>query len=253
MPVPVIPSSDAQLLEVFSSIQGEGILAGYRQIFIRMAGCNLNCAYCDTDFSSRPHCRIEDSPGSGQFLTARNPVALEVMSGILDSWVGKTAGMHHSISLTGGEPLLQKTVLLEWVPVLRDILPLHLETNGTCPDALEGLLPYLSWISMDVKLESMSGSPTPWNLHRAFLKLASRSEVCVKAVVGEETPLDEMHALGRFVHAMAPECTIFLQPVTRQNKVTVPAFRLLELQTALAKEHANIRVVPQTHVFLGLL
>lgn len=253
MPVPLIPSSDAQLLEIFSSIQGEGILAGCRQVFLRMAGCNLKCAYCDTDFSPQTHCRIEDSPGSGQFLTVPNPVALEVVSGILDAWVGRSPNMHHSISLTGGEPLLQEASLREWGPVLRNILPLHLETNGTCPDALESVLPCLSWISMDIKLASMAGIATPWELHRNFLKLTSGTPTCVKAVIGEETPDKEMHVMGKLVQSVAPECTIFLQPVTRQGKVAVPGHRLLELQAALAEEHNHVRVVPQTHVFLGLL
>ena len=39
---------DAPIIEIFSSIQGEGLLIGERQIFVRFAGCNLDCTYCDT-------------------------------------------------------------------------------------------------------------------------------------------------------------------------------------------------------------
>jgi len=49
--------------EIFSSIQGEGYLAGRRQIFIRLAECNLECSYCDTDHARADTCRIETSPG----------------------------------------------------------------------------------------------------------------------------------------------------------------------------------------------
>jgi organic radical activating enzyme len=218
-----------------------------------MAGCNLDCAYCDTDFSPQDNCRIEDAPGSGQFRNVPNPVALEVLAGIMADWVDRSPGMHHSISLTGGEPLLQDGVLREWLPVLREILPLHLETNGTCPESLAPLLPHLEWVSMDIKLSSMTGVATPWKLHRAFLELASRTRVWVKAVIGEETPADEMLHLGRLVHQVAPDATIYLQPVTRGSKVGMSNDHLLELQTSLSKVHGNIRIIPQSHVFLGLL
>jgi len=253
MPARRIPSIDGHLLEVFSSIQGEGGLVGCRQIFIRMAGCNLSCAYCDTDFSAVGHCRIEDAPGSGQFRNVPSPVSVELLGGIISDWVRRSPGMHHSISLTGGEPLVQSETLREWAPVLRDILPLHLETNGTCPDALEPLVPHLDWISMDVKLASMTGVETPWELHRSFLKIATGTHVWVKAIVGEETPAGEMALLGRMVHRIAPECVVYLQPVTRRDRRMIPADHLLGLQAALSKEHAAVRVVPQTHVFLNLI
>jgi len=42
----------ADIAEIFSSIQGEGLYVGRRQIFIRFCGCNLNCRYCDTETSA---------------------------------------------------------------------------------------------------------------------------------------------------------------------------------------------------------
>ncbi|MBN1405468.1 MAG: 7-carboxy-7-deazaguanine synthase QueE, partial [Candidatus Omnitrophica bacterium] len=47
-------NNTANVLEIFSSIQGEGIYVGERQIFIRFAGCNLNCVYCDTKNNKKP-------------------------------------------------------------------------------------------------------------------------------------------------------------------------------------------------------
>ena len=56
----------APIVELFSSLQGEGLLVGERQVFVRFAGCNLECAYCDTPAarSAPPTCRVEATPGA---------------------------------------------------------------------------------------------------------------------------------------------------------------------------------------------
>ena len=253
MPVPATPPTDLQLLEVFSSIQGEGLLVGCRQIFLRLAGCNLSCAYCDTPFAPTPGCRVEDAPGSGNFRSLANPVALDTMVSILHGWCRELPGVHHSLSLTGGEPLCQGTVLGAWLPALRELLPTYLETNGTLPAALEPLLPHLDWIAMDLKLASLTGVPTPWDDHREFLRLAVRRNCFVKIVVGPETPADEVAQGARLVAAVGGEIPLILQPVTRPGEPLMGASQLLDLQAVAARLHPPTRVIPQTHRTIGLL
>lgn len=253
MPARPIPKTEASLVEVFSSIQGEGILVGKRQIFVRFAQCNLNCAYCDTDFSLSESCRIEDAPGSGVFRNAENPVSLEVISSILSHWVHLLPGVHHSISLTGGEPLVQGNVLEEWLPVLREIAPLYLETNGTLPDKLAPVLPYLDWVSMDIKLASLTHVPTPWEAHEKFLSLMKTSKGQAKIVVGEMTLLEEIEQAATLVHKTAPGISLILQPVTVDGKITLSGRALLDMQTLASKCHEDVRVIPQTHRFLSVL
>jgi organic radical activating enzyme len=253
MPAPASAKSEAQVLEVFSSIQGEGLLIGCRQIFVRLALCNLTCDYCDTPCEPTDACRIEDAPGSGNFRSVPNPLALETLYNILHPWNSQIPGLHHSISLTGGEPLMQGESLREWLPELREILPIHLETNGTLPAALEPLLPWLDWVSMDIKLPSQSGCATPWQLHCNFLALAREKSCQVKVVIGEETPAREVAAASRMVHEVAPDVPLILQPVTREGRVGMTPRTLLDLHTAAIRFHPHVRVIPQTHRFIGLL
>lgn len=253
MPVPATPRTEAQLIEIFSSLQGEGLLIGRRQLFIRMAGCNLDCAYCDTPFAPQSHCRVEDAPGSGNFRSLANPLSLETLCNLVADWAHRLPGVHHSISLTGGEPLLQVEALLEWLPALRRLLPIHLETNGTLPEAVAKLRSELDWVSTDLKLASVSGVETPWGIHRDFLRLVAQIPGCVKVVVGEESELAEVKQAAKLVHSAAPELPLILQPLTRDDEVAISSRQLLDFQTHAALIHPLTQVIPQTHRFIGVL
>jgi len=253
MPVPATQSAEANLIEIFSSIQGEGILVGCRQLFVRFADCNLDCRYCDTDFQAKYSCRIEDPPGSGQLRSIPNPIAGETVVELVRNWLAQAPGAYHSLSLTGGEPLLQAETLRHWLPELRELLPIYLETNGTLPRQLETLLPYLDWVSMDIKLNSQTELITDWDLHRRFLQLASRTACYVKMVVGENTPEHELQLGAELVADISAKIPLILQPVTCAGRIALSSRRLLAMQQLVAAIHANVRVVPQTHRFMDLL
>ena len=123
----------APIIEIFSSFQGEGVLIGQRQIFVRFAGCNLNCAYCDTKNSI--------SKKEGTLMTPE-----EVVSKI-ESILTPDC---HTISFTGGEPSLYPEFINE-VSKLTD-LDIMLETNGTLPANI-GLIENLDIVSLDIKLK----------------------------------------------------------------------------------------------------
>jgi len=253
MPAPVTSPTEGQLIEVFSSIQGEGLMVGCRQIFVRLSGCNLDCAYCDTPFAPTAECRVEEAPGSGTFRAVANPVSRETLFAILEDWLRRLPGAHHSLSLTGGEPLLHDGLLGDWLPELARLLPVHLETNGTLPEALAPLLPHLSFISMDLKLASVTGVPTPWEIHRSFLEVSRDKPGQAKAVVGPETAAGEIEDAARLLRETAPEWPLILQALTVDGKVAVSGRDLLALQATAARIHPPVRVIPQTHRLLGVL
>jgi 7-carboxy-7-deazaguanine synthase len=251
MPTPLIPKAD--LIEIFSSIQGEGVLVGVRQMFLRFPDCNLNCRYCDTNFLKSKTCQIESSPGSGELAELENPIDFASVKNLLTTWNSDLPGAHHSISITGGEPLLHGQLLSSWLPELRTILPIYLETNGTLPDQLLPLIDYIDWVSMDIKLHSQTGLRTEWETHRQFLKIAHQTDCYVKLVVGEETPDLELQLAADLVSEVSKEIPIVLQPVTLAGQVAVSTKRLLQMQALIADIHANLRVIPQTHRFMGVL
>jgi len=251
--VPATQQTESSLIEAFSSIQGEGLLVGCRQIFLRLPLCNLNCQYCDTPFEPTRACQIEDPPGSGTLVEHENPVSLALLCEIFTRWCEQAPGAHHSFSITGGEPLLHTELLRVWLPELRKILPIYLETNGTLPENLENLLPMLDWISMDIKLQSVSGQQTDWEVQRRFLELSTSTHCYVKLVVGRTTSEEEIARAAMMVASVSSSIELILQPVTIAGKVGINTAELLRLQSVAAQSHLLVRVIPQTHIFLGLM
>ncbi len=241
--------------EMFSSIQGEGMLAGRRQIFVRLTGCNLDCRYCDTNFEQSDSYKVETDPGSGLFVECTQPLSLQKMISIITDWQARLPGAHHSISFTGGEPLLNADVLAEWFPEIRKLIPVHLETNGTMNMALLSVVSHVDYISMDMKLPSTSGCTEHlWELHDLFLKQSLSSEVSVKIVVGDSTDSDEINKVCDIITAADHSISLFLQPLTLPDgTLGISASHLLRLQELASSRLKDVRVIPQMHKLLGVL
>ena len=252
MHVPATRVIEAPLIEVFSSLQGEGVLIGARQVFVRFAECNLACAYCDTPFQPGPTCRIEKTPGSAEFSSHENPVDLNNITRLVSEWQHDCNATHHSIVLTGGEPLLHAGVLKDWLPEIRALLPVFLETNGTLVAELEMVLPLVEMVSMDIKGSSTTGVTTPWAVHARFMELAKERLCQVKLVVDATTPDEEVLQAAALVRQQAPQTPLILQPRTLATGPALSGRALLRLQQIAAEKHHDVRVIPQIHPFLGV-
>ncbi|MEI8013017.1 MAG: 7-carboxy-7-deazaguanine synthase QueE, partial [Candidatus Omnitrophota bacterium] len=167
----------ASIVEVFRSIQGEGKYVGVPQVFIRFAGCNLHCQWCDTS-----HARDKNQAG------VREYTAEDLWHAIEDLWLGC-----HSVVLTGGEPLVQAEFLLEFLPILEaHRIPVFLETNGTLPEELKKILDDVDIVAMDVKLPSSTGMAPLWEDHVRFLRTAWGKDIFIKIVIAHSTTMEDI-------------------------------------------------------------
>ncbi len=235
------------LVEIFSSFQGEGgsvrgSCFGRRQIFIRFAGCDLKCAWCDSAHSrdpEYPQCRVESNPGSWRFNPYSNPVNEEF---VIEQVLNLSTKDFHSISLTGGEPTYQEKFFYQIVNRLYDLeLPIYLETNGYYPKRIEKVASQLSYACVDIKdrsAKSVKNSDWEKLVDKEFESMTSLSnfpvKVFAKVVVTEETLLEDVRMYAdRLREIVIP---IVVQPVTPVGGVKpISPKKLFEITETIAE------------------
>ena len=240
----------ANLIEIFSSVQGEGKYVGCRQIFIRSAECNLNCAYCDTNFKRAAFCNVETSAGSMNFTKIKNPVDAAQVAEIIKNFSSQVPTQ--AVSFTGGEPLLNWKFISEVAEIIKPAeLKIFLETNGTLADELSQIINCVDIISADIKLPSVAGNN--FGKHAEFLKIAAQKDLYAKIVISAETTLEEFDAAINLLEKISPQILLILQPVTPvKNVKAIPARKILELQARALCKLKSVRVIPQTHRLLNI-
>ncbi|UNC92368.1 7-carboxy-7-deazaguanine synthase QueE [Candidatus Contubernalis alkaliaceticus] len=244
----------ARLIEIFSSIQGEGIYIGHRQLFLRFFGCNLQCSFCDTVQNKLPlKCRVELKETAGEYLLRDNPLNTQELLKIVTLFPVK---LHHSVSLTGGEPLLHHKFLKKFLPAFREEtgLEIFLETNGTLIEELKELLPWIDYIAMDFKLPHLLGGDNYLKQHLEFLTLSLQKKVFVKIVVTGDSSKEELMEYIRAVRDVSSSVPVVLQPVTaKTDSLGISNSYLMELHSSSLKILSGVRVIPQTHIIMGYL
>ncbi len=241
----------AYINEVFLSFQGEGVLAGARQIFLRLAGCDIRCPWCDTPEAlvarQSSVARFETYP-DGPFRAVPNPLTPDVVAKEIVA-LRDRFGPVEWISLTGGEPLIWRRYLEALCPLLKKAgFKLYIETNSRHPSVLESLSASIDFVSADVKLP-FKDYPIAKDTYRDFLSLCAPERSQVKIVLTKKIRDAEVIEAAKLIAEVNPGFPLILQPVTSIEGVAeAPSVKqLLRLQRLALAQLRDVRIIPQLH------
>ncbi|MCZ4495453.1 MAG: Radical domain protein [Thermoleophilia bacterium] len=218
------------VIELFHSIQGEGSRSGEPATFIRFAGCNLRCVWCDTSYS------WSKEGVKGATATDIDALAAQVRES--------------AVVLTGGEPMLHRRRLPKLIGEMRarGVQHVTVETNATILD--EELIPLVDLWSLSPKLVGSGEVPDPATITQYLV--AAPGRVQLKFVVLTDEDLAAMWALLVQLDAPLP-APILVQPDGTREDYDLALRELIERVMADDAEwqgvprRSLVRVTPQVH------
>jgi 7-carboxy-7-deazaguanine synthase len=230
----------APIMEVFSSIQGEGLLIGRRQIFVRFAGCNLNCNYCDTPESRN--------------VNAGTQTSLEELLQKIQNIISPD---FHSISFTGGEPLLQADFIKKFLE--ENEFKSLLETNGSLPKEIKKISEFITYASVDIKLsEHFKGNDINnlWakEMESTNILIEKGAKVYCKVVVLPSTDVDTLGLVADHIKREISDpskVSMVIQPASPLEYWVQHTPRLFSM-SEIVGEKLDVLTIPQVHKLLNV-
>ncbi|MGI0038274.1 MAG: 7-carboxy-7-deazaguanine synthase QueE [Nitrososphaera sp.] len=232
-----------KLSEIFTSIEGEGVLFGTKTMFVRLAGCPLNCHWCDT-----PYAIPMDSGGNFSTSEVKEMIAGELLPNT------------YKVNFTGGEPLVQHEAVIELAKFVKE-KGVRTYLESACYDSVRfaKVLPYIDIVKIEFKMRdsrAVDGKNYPTLLKNELeclkLAVAAGKNPYIKIVVTNSTDEGELKDLVKKVFAAVKERDVAGFIIQPSHSVDEPLLdRLFAFYDAIYPYYEQVRVVPQLHKIIG--
>lgn len=215
--------------EIFYSVQGEGVSQGSPTVFLRLAGCNLACSWCDTAYSWKRQ--------EAEELSAHQ--VCRAIMGIVDAESSSDSPCRH-IVITGGEPLLQQDELHELLSLL-DGWHVEIETNGTQIPSADLIARVDQW-NVSPKLAHSGNRAARSLVPEALAAYVATGKAWFKFVIAHESDWEEIRQTAET--AAIPRSRILLMPMaTTRAELSAARAHVIDL----CLQH-NVRYSDRLHI-----
>ncbi len=232
-----------RLFEIFTSLEGEGILYGTKTLFVRLAGCPFTCFYCDS---------TEALPlDSGQEYELAEACTL-IEKHLRDQT--------YKVNFTGGEPLIQAEAVAELAKFVQSKnIPTYLESSCFDSKKFSLVLPYIDYIKIELKTkdsefvdEKHYSTLLENALQCLLLAIKSKRSTYIKIVVSSRTEQKSFEELIAKIFKIA-------SPKDLKGFIIQPTYGIAEpnlqqlfgFYDVVYPYYNEVRVVPQLHKLIG--
>lgn len=232
-----------RLFEIFTSVEGEGILYGTKTLFVRLAGCPFACFYCDTK---------ESLP-----LTSGTEYTIEDANQLIDS---SLKNQTYKVNFTGGDPLIQHEAVAQLAKHIQNKkIPTYLESSCFDIDRFNHVLPYIDIVKIEFKtrdsdfVDSQHYDKLIEHTMKCLISsVKEKKTTYIKIVVSSKTQIDELKELVNQIFQKISKKDIdgfIIQPT---YGISEPSLELLlDLYDIVYPHYIDVKVVPQLHKFIG--
>lgn len=232
-----------RLFEIFTSLEGEGILYGTKTLFVRLAGCPFKCFYCDT-----PEALPMDSGKEYDVKEACKMIEQNLEPNT------------YKVNFTGGDPLVQSDALAEMAKFVQSKnIPTYIESSCYDSKKFSRVIPFIDFIKIEFKTkdsEFVDSQHYPQLIQNAIECLRNSVELkkhtYIKIVVSAKTNENDFKELLEQIFQVISKEDISGFIIQPTHGIEEPSLELLlKLYDLVIPYYDDVRVVPQLHKIIG--